>query len=114
MTDYTALGLDSNLRPLNSPVVNYGNGYITGMDYDSSLERSAVTTSQIRSLTADRISAGTVIVGVQVPIVNLLNGTLSSTINIGTAAAGYVLLDGPNNRIIVNDGTTNRIVIGNV
>jgi len=98
MTDYSGLGLDSQLRPLNSPVTSYGSGYITGMLYDAILERSSVTTTQVKSISADRIGAGTVIVG----------------LNLGTSSAGYVLLDGANNRIIVNDGTTNRIVIGNV
>lgn len=98
MTDYSNLGLDIQLRPLNSPITSYGAGKINGMEYDYNLDRASITTTQVRSISADRVAAGTVIVG----------------LNLGTSSAGYVLLDGENNRIIVNDGTTNRIVIGNV
>jgi hypothetical protein len=49
------------------------------------------------------------------------SGTLFSTnlltglINVGSGSGGaYVRIDGANNRIVVHDGTTTRIVIGNV
>ena len=96
MMDYTTLGLDSNLRPTNSPAANYTKNSINGMEYDYQLDRNSITTSQVRYISADRIAAGTVIVG----------------LNLGTTTSGYLLLDGANNRILVNDGTTNRIIIG--
>ena len=33
---------------------------------------------------------------------------------IDSTSKGYILFDGPNGRIVVNDGTTNRVVIGNL
>lgn len=39
---------------------------------------------------------------------------LSGDYNLGTPASGSVKIDGANNRIVINDGTTDRIVIGNV
>lgn len=59
---------------------------------------SAVTNEKILDINANKISAGTVVVA----------------LNLGTSASGSLILDGANNRIIVHDGTTNRIVIGNV
>ena len=41
-------------------------------------------------------------------------GDITVALNVGTGGTGYVKIDGANNRIIVHDGTTNRIVIGNV
>jgi hypothetical protein len=63
------------------------------------LEDEAVTTTKILSLAADKITTG----------------TLTALADIGTGSGGsYVRLDGQNNRIIVNDGSNPRIVIGNV
>lgn len=59
---------------------------------------ASITDAKIVSLSANKITAGDLIVAV----------------DIGNPASGYVRLDGTNNRIIVNDGTTNRIVIGEV
>ena len=59
---------------------------------------ASITDAKIESLSANKITAGDLIVAV----------------DIGNPASGYVRLDGTNNRIIVNDGTTNRIVIGEV
>lgn len=39
------------------------------------------------------------------------NQNFTGTINIGSA---QIKIDGVNGRIVINDGTTNRIVIGNV
>lgn len=46
----------------------------------------------------------------------LVAGTLDVPVDVGKAstAGAYVRIDGPNNRFIINDGTTNRIVIGNI
>lgn len=59
---------------------------------------ASITDAKITSLSANKITAGDIIVAV----------------DIGNPASGFVRLDGVNNRIIVNDGTTNRIVIGEV
>ena len=56
----------------------------------------AVTDAKITSMSADKILAGDLVVAV----------------GVGSSNGGYIRLDGENNRIIVNDGTDNRILIG--
>ena len=58
----------------------------------------AVDDAKIADLSADKITAGDLIVAV----------------NVGESITGFVRLDGVNNRMIVHNGTTNRIVIGDV
>lgn len=96
MTYYETLGLNEYFQPLNAPIS--AGAAVDPYTFDSGYERGAVTTSHIKYLSADQIGAGTVVV----------------SINIGSSSAGSVILDGANNRIIVHDGTTNRVVIGNV
>lgn len=43
------------------------------------------------------------------------DGILRGQVYVGQGLSGaYVLIDGENNRLVVSDGTTIRIVIGNV
>lgn len=47
----------------------------------------------------------------------IITGSISATttIDVGPGSSGgYVRLDGTNNRIIINDGISNRIVLGNI
>lgn len=71
---------------------------VAGQVSTSGIADSAVTDAKITSVAAEKIIAGDLIVAV----------------DIGNPATGYVRLDGANNRILVNDGTDNRIVIGDV
>ena len=101
MTDYTSIGLNVYLQPINAP--SSAAGFISAYAFDSNNERSAITNSflqdasvtnaKIVSLAADKILAGTV------------------TVALGIGGAN-VTIDGGNNRIIVNDGTNDRIIIG--
>lgn len=59
---------------------------------------TSVKDRNVQTISADKITAGTVIV--QIPI------------GAGGATDGYILIDGENNRIIVNDGTYDRVLIG--
>jgi hypothetical protein len=45
---------------------------------------------------------------------HLTAGDITVAVDIGNPASGYVRLDGENNRIVINDGTTNRIIIGEI
>ena len=113
------LGLDPYLFPQNSPYIqNQNQGVTSGYAFDYESERGVISNGKIRTLTADKIVSGTIdssIVTVSnLDPANLLSGTLTTQMNVGTITGAYVQLDGINNRIIVNDGTTNRIVIGNV
>lgn len=98
MTDYKTLKLDDFLQPNNSPIATSSQGQVSAYEYDWINERGAITTSMVKFLSADKISAGTITV----------------SMNLGSSTAGTVILDGSNNRIVIHDGTTNRIVIGEV
>lgn len=71
----------------------------------------------VSNLTAEQIAAGTItaneISGDQLDVVAAKTGTLNVDEYI-TVGVSNIKIDGANKRIIVNDGTTNRIVIGNV
>lgn len=71
---------------------------VAGQLKTGGIEDSAVTDAKITSVAANKILTGELIVAVDV----------------GNPAAGYIRLDGVNNRIIVNDGSYDRIVIGEV
>jgi len=64
------------------------------------LKDGAVTSAKVSELSADKILAGIIEAEVEVGVSSKRNA--------------YVKLDGPNNRIVVHDGNTPRIVIGNV
>jgi hypothetical protein len=97
MTDYKFLNLNMFMQPENSPITQMS-GQVSAYDFDWINERGAITTSMVKFLSADKLSAGVVTV----------------SMNLGSATSGTVILDGANNRIVVHDGTTNRIVIGEV
>jgi hypothetical protein len=96
MADYKDLNLNEFLQPVDAPITlrNFTSSY----QFANDTERGAVTTGLVRTIRADQLTAGTIVV----------------PMNLGTSSAGSVILDGANNRIIVNDGTTNRILIGAV
>lgn len=64
-----------------------------GFDFDTNNERNAVSAMHIKNLTVDQLGAG----------------TINVQINIG---GPNIYIDGANNRIIINDGTVDRILIG--
>ena len=65
---------------------------------EGKIEDLAVTNAKIQSIAAEKI----------------LTGDLTVAVDIGSPALGYTRLDGANNRIIQHDGTTIRIVIGDI
>ncbi len=91
------LGLNEFLMPVNSPIAR-NQGAIPSYEFDAEYERNSIISSKVTYITADKIATGTLVAG----------------LNVGEGSAGYVLIDGPNNRILVNDGTTNRVVIGSI
>jgi len=60
------------------------------------LEDGSVTDVKISSVAAEKIIAGSLIVPV----------------DLGNISSGYIRLDGENNRIIINDGTNDIILLG--
>lgn len=85
--DLSELGLNQYMQPINSPITTQS---VTPVSVDYTYDNSVGAASFAQG-------------AVRVPL----------TIGLGGQGA-YVKLDGPNNKIIVNDGTTNRIVIGSV
>ena len=85
------------LQPLNAPVTTTVHPR-SSFYFNQVGGRNSVTATKVKSVYAGNILAGTVQVG----------------INIGSTSTGYVKLDGANDRIVINDGTVNRIIIGSV
>jgi len=83
--------LNNLLQPIGAPVTSEREnlGYI----FDTQTERSAISLAHIKNLTINSITAG----------------TITTTLYLGGA---NILLDGANNRIVINDGTVDRILIG--
>lgn len=106
--------LNPFLQPIDSPVTQ--SNQVTGYDFLSNNERGAlisqsmfgtavigglniqdatITNAKIETVEAAKITAGTITVAVA----------------LGTS---NILLDGVNNRFVINDGTANRIALGNI
>lgn len=95
MTSYENIGLNEYFQPLNAPVATrYA---VSPYQFDSNNERGVIHTTLVQQISADKITAG----------------TISAFVNVGSGA-GTVSLDGANNRFVVNDGTVDRIWIGNL
>jgi len=105
--------LNAFLQPLDSPVTS-NNNFTTGYDFISNNERGAlisqsmfgtavigelniqdasITDAKIDTVAAGKITAGTVTVALDV-------------------GASNVKIDGANNRIVINDGTNDRVLLG--
>lgn len=131
------LGLNEFLQPVNSPIAqNQAAVYSYQFDYQN--ERGVVSTGKIKNasitnaligsaaiddvniangaIVTDKIADGAVTNDkvVSINASKITAGTVIVALNLGTASAGSLILDGANNRIVVHDGTTNRVVIGNI
>lgn len=96
MKDYTQSGLNQYFQPINAPVTSWQN--MSPYDFDSEIERNTIHTTLVQQISADKITAG----------------TIAAFVNVGSSSSGTVSLDGANNRFVVNDGTVDRIWIGNL
>ena len=91
---------------------------VSGIEADQ-IKAGTITATEIASnaITTDKLNANAVtaekISGDQLDAVATNTGTLNvdEYINVGAA---NVKIDGANTRIVMNDGTANRVVIGNV
>lgn len=93
---YDNIGLDEYLSPVNAPISTWG--LVSAYDFDYQNERNVIHTTLVQQISADKIVAG----------------TIAAVVSVGTSTAGTVFMDGPNNRFVVNDGTVDRIWIGNL
>lgn len=113
---YEEMGLDQFLRSLDSPTRDNVGWENRGRVRNTILRNSSITDAKIDSLNANKITAGTInaseITVSNIPPDDIASGTYPNTMNVGTAAGGYVRMDGANTRFIVHDGSNNRILIG--
>ena len=97
--DYSNLGLNDQLRAINSPAGGTVNSVDSlAFDTDYEVPSNGLSYDKIRSITADQISAGTI------------NSTVVYAGNISADKITSGTLG--NFQIIINDGTTDRILIG--
>ena len=99
---YLDLGYNAQLERVLLPVEN-----VSAVDYDALYEDGSIISSKVlaNAITNEKINA--------VDVTKLTAGVLNVEVEIGVGTGGaYVRLDGVNNRIVVHDGTTPRIVIG--
>jgi hypothetical protein len=91
---YTDIGLNDQLRAVNS-LAGGTSQFVSSTEFDvnNDIPSGYIDNSRVRNITADKIDAGTV----------------TSLLYIGGSS---IYIDGANKRIIVNDGTTDRILIG--
>jgi len=90
--DYTKLGYNNRLQATDSLAAKNEN-FINAYEFDSNTDRNAVANYNIRTISADKINAG----------------TITSQLFLGGTS---IIIDGAAKQIIVNDGTTDRILIG--
>jgi hypothetical protein len=81
----------------------------------ANIQDLAVTTAKLGSASVTSIKiGGTAVTNDKISSVGankLSSGTISSQIALGSA---NILLDGTNNRILIYDGTANRVALGNI
>lgn len=103
-TNYRQLGYDQYFRfidPTNNRVssVTWDSQTEDGSVFEQKIANGSITDAKIKNMSADKITAS----------------TLVAPVNVGDGESGaFVKLDGPNNRLLVNDGVTNRIIVGKV
>ena len=95
ITSQNEFSLDAYLDAVNAPI-SLTPPVTPGYQFNTANETNAVVNTNIRNIAASKISAGSITVA----------------INLGSATTGSVVLDGANNRILINDGTVDRILIG--
>lgn len=88
--EFTAV-TNQNLQAIDSPI--NGTSPTTPTNFSDNNERGAVGVFNIGTINANLINSGTIVVSLS------LGGP-------------YVTIDGANQRILVNDGTVNRIILG--
>jgi len=91
--------LNQYLQPNNAPVSAPFTDSLSAFDFSSNIQRNSVTATKVRSVYAGNILAGTVQVGINV-------GTANGT------AGPYLQLNGGSTQILVNDGTSNIVLLG--
>jgi hypothetical protein len=62
LSDFSVVGLDKYMRPLNAPVTNRGS-FVGGMDFNTNFDRNAVTAINLRNFNFNAGTGGTITLG---------------------------------------------------
>lgn len=104
--------LNQFLQPFNSPVTQ-NMGAVSGYDFNSNYERGGVGNFSIKNASINNAKIGTAAIGTAnigtLTFNQISGGTINVLATIGTA---NIKLDGANNRILINDGLNDRVLIG--
>lgn len=110
--DYSSLGLTPLLNS-KTALTERGDFLVSSLDFDSEYERGVINTVHIKDASINNAKLGTAIIGTaQIGTLSfneISGGTIGVTANLGGTS---IRLEGGNARIILNDGTNDRILIG--
>jgi len=111
---YEDIGLNNYLQPITAPISTQGG--ISAYEFDSLNQRGVVTNSFLQDGVITTVKIGSAAVTdakiLTLDAGKLTAGTIEVAINLGTPGTGSIKLDGANNRIVINDGTVDRIYLG--
>lgn len=108
------LNLDQYLNA-NSSLHNLESDTTIGYQFDYQTERSSVGNVQLRNASIDNAKMGTAVIGTAQIGTLSFNEISGGTISVVGAIGGTnIKIDGANKRIVVNDGTVNRIYLGSI
>ena len=99
---YADLGYDTSLTKRKQLVQA---GFLSPYEMAAVMEPGTVFGNQVRDIAGDRIVTNTL------DAQKIRTSTLDAAVDVGNPSAGYIRLDGPNKRIVGNDGTTTTLVI---
>ena len=80
-------------------------GFLSPYELSAVMEPGAIMGDQLREISGDKIVTDTL------DDRSIKTSILEAAVDIGNPTAGFIRIDGPNKRIIGNDGTTNTLVI---
>ncbi len=61
--DYSSLGLNQQLQPINSPVAQNGVKFVNGLDFDSNYDRGVITGAKLGNFSFNAGTGGTISLG---------------------------------------------------
>ena len=96
---YSDLGYDASLTKRQQLIQA---GMLSPFEMASVMEPGTIFGNQTRDISGDRVVTNTL------DAKKITTSTLDAAVDVGDTGSGYVRIDGPNNRIIINDGTTNQ------
>ena len=107
--------LNAYLIPVGSPY-EQNNGQISGYQFGYQNEDGVISEAQIAFEAVGNAQIGTAAIGTAnigtLTFNQISGGTINVLANLGTGSGGSIVLDGANKRIMINDGSYDRVLIG--